>query len=348
MENKILSVIIPCYNNSELLKEMIDCFKRQTSSEWEMIIVDDGSTDNTRQDIINYVHNYPQIKVIKRERLPKGSAVCRNIGFDNAQGKYICHLDADDIVSETFVENRVAFMESHPEVDYASFPAKSFSDIHCLPSFSDSGYTWGVNKGSSDLLKDMLKGYDYPFSVWNNIYRKTSIDSYRWDENVLIYTDFSFIVPCILGGLRHEFSNLSSIDYYYRVTPNNNAMTSNFVSKEKCESTIYLFGKTINSLNAYKNSEFYKKKFFDFFLLHLSRLVLRKSDIGLIESFSVFAGTHYNCLGRFRIIKHVARINNEFLRHWVLSLLYALFFGDIRLIKPYLISIKNRFNIRRR
>ena len=94
-----LSVIIPCYNNGKLLAEMLDCCLRQTYSDWEVIIVDDGSTDDTSSIVSEYVQKDARIQYHTRERSPKGSVVCRNIGFELSSGKYIIHFDADDLIS---------------------------------------------------------------------------------------------------------------------------------------------------------------------------------------------------------------------------------------------------------
>ena len=96
----ILSVIIPCYNNGNLLKEMIDCCIQQTFDDWELIIVDDQSTDNFTQKLVkDYVAKENRIKFLIRNRLPKGSVTCRNIGLYSSLGKYIIHFDADDLIS---------------------------------------------------------------------------------------------------------------------------------------------------------------------------------------------------------------------------------------------------------
>ena len=92
-----LSVIIPCYNNGPLLSEMINCILRQTYDDWELIVVDDGSTDDTPAIVGNFAANDSRIRLVQRDREPKGSATCRNIGFDHSRGRYIKHLDADDL-----------------------------------------------------------------------------------------------------------------------------------------------------------------------------------------------------------------------------------------------------------
>lgn len=334
----LLSVIIPCYNNGSYLVKMIDCFSQQTSPNWEMVIVDDGSTDDTPNVVIECIKDISNIKYMPRDREPKGSVVCRNIGFDNSKGKYVCHLDADDIVSETFVEKRVAFMESHPEVDYASFPAKAFSNENDLPNYWTEALTWGVGTNGTDLL-DLFLRAEYPFSVWNNIYRKDAIKNLPWDENVLIYTDFSFIVPGILNGLRHSFSGLEEVDYYYRVELSNKvAMTSNFVSQAKCDSTLYLFEKTIKSLIDRGLFPKYKKQFLHgLVFVHYKRLLLG-SDQKNVNEFVNLCSKYFNAL-RFKVMAPINLIKNERCRIHILSLALLLLYGDT---KPIVAAIERR------
>lgn len=272
-EHPIVSVIIPCYNNGNLLTEMLECLRRQTLPAWEAIIVDDGSTDDTPVVIEASATADRRIRFYRRERLPKGSVTCRNIGFSQALGNYVLHLDADDLISDTCLEKRVRFMEEHPDTDYASFPAKAFTDAAHLPAFTDPGRTWGVGTDGVDLLPCFLRA-EYAFSVWNNIYRRERIAHLPWDENVKIYTDFSFIVPIILGGLRHRFSGQREIDYFYRVNHGQGNMCSSFVSAEKCRSTVYLFSKTLDALAALSNYVRYRNDFARFILLHYERLLI--------------------------------------------------------------------------
>lgn len=270
----ILSVIIPCYNNGGYLSEMLDCCIRQTFKDWEVIVVDDGSTDDTPDKIEIYAENDSRIHFYRRERQPKGSVVCRNIGFEKSTGKYIIHFDADDLISDSCFEKRIAFMESHPDCDYASFPAMGFSDNSKLPKFSDKGMKWGVGEDGEDLLKRFF-AFDYPFSVWNNIYRREAINDYPWDEKVKIYTDISYIIPVILAGKSHLYSQQKELDYFYRQGGGNvNNMCSSFVSKEKCESTLYFFRKTLDELKKRADSDLRIEQFKGLIITHFERLLL--------------------------------------------------------------------------
>lgn len=287
-----LSVIIPCYNNGIYLKEMIDCCLKQTFNDWELIIVDDHSTDNqTPQIVREYANKDKRIKFFTRNRNPKGSVVCRNIGFERSSGKYIIHFDADDLISDTCFEKRVKFMEENPDCDYATFIAKAFYVGGSFPpTIKSKGKTFGI-KRSGDLLTDFLTT-NYSFSVWNNIYRRCAIENYLWDENVCIYTDFSFIIPCILNGMVHKFADSNQIDYYYRTAYTKNNMCASYYSDAKSKSTLYLFSKTLDSLCNRKDYEHRKSEFLLFVVLHFSRLLIANNDVN-VAKFIDFSKKYY-------------------------------------------------------
>lgn len=295
MSRNILSIIIPCYNNGNYLIQLLDCFKRQTSNFWEVVIVDDGSTDNTVSEIRKYANGDSRIKIFERNRLPKGSVVCRNIGFEKSTGDYITHIDADDLISDFFVEHRLNYIQNHPEIDYATFIAKSFIDGDPLPTLDGKGKTYGLGINTTDLLSDFLSA-DYCFSVWCNVYRRKSIQSIKWDEKVLIYTDFSFIIPGILTGLKHSFAG-GDIDYYYRnFLPKKTSinMCSNFISEEKCESTLYLFDKTLKALSARNDFETRKNQFLNFIILHFERIMKGRNQIQIGKYINLIK-SYYSC-----------------------------------------------------
>ena len=321
-----VSVIIPSYNNSFLLSEMIECIVKQTLDSWELIIVDDNSTDNTQQIVESYIKQDSRIKLIIRNREPKGSATCRNIGFNDSIGKYVIHFDADDLISSTCLEKRVLFMDNNPEIDYASFPAKVFVDKTMLTHYSNKGRLYGIERKKKDLLTCFLIA-DYPFSTWNNIYRKDSIYSYSWDEKVKIYTDFSFIIPCILHGLKHKFSNSKEIDYYYRQQGNSQNMCSSFVSQEKCDSTIYLFKKTLEEIKLRSDYNKRKKEFSIFIVLHYERLIIDGEKQNVSEYLD-FCRAYYNFLSftLFLISKTLLPVKNKVIKKLLLYIQIYIFF----------------------
>lgn len=96
------SIIIPSYNRANLLPETIRSVQNQTFGDWECIVVDDGSTDNTKQVVEEIINSDPRIKYIFQENAERSAA--RNNGFSNSLGEWICFLDSDDLFANNHLE----------------------------------------------------------------------------------------------------------------------------------------------------------------------------------------------------------------------------------------------------
>ena len=99
----------------------------QTFIDWQAFIVDDGSEDQSEETIKSFEKADPRIHYVKRGTEPKGAQTCRNIGLRlAADSKYILFFDADDVFAPFCSQQRVHYMENHPDLDFAVFPARSF------------------------------------------------------------------------------------------------------------------------------------------------------------------------------------------------------------------------------
>lgn len=139
MTNKKVSIIIPTYNAARFIKETIDSALAQTYSNIEVVIVNDGSTDNTEEVIKDYLSD-KKIIYVKQEN--GGISKARNRGVANSSGEYIAFLDADDIALLNRITEQVKFFEENPEYGviysnfqsfYHSYPEKllSYKRIGC-------------------------------------------------------------------------------------------------------------------------------------------------------------------------------------------------------------------------
>lgn len=108
MNTNLVSVVIPCFNNSLTIHDTLCSVLNQTYSYWEVICVDDGSSDNTWEIICKESQDNPQIRGIRRTCKEKGGSVCRNIGIKYSKGEYIIFLDADDLLAPDCIEKRVS------------------------------------------------------------------------------------------------------------------------------------------------------------------------------------------------------------------------------------------------
>jgi len=115
-----VSVIIPCYNQALFLPKAIASLQAQTLEEWECIIVDDGSTDNTAEIASNLMLKDDRIRLIQKQN--GGSASARDLGLKHAQGEYVQFLDADDSIASQKLEKQVAIMDSTlSDISYTAF-----------------------------------------------------------------------------------------------------------------------------------------------------------------------------------------------------------------------------------
>ncbi|MCL6461546.1 MAG: glycosyltransferase family 2 protein [Flavobacterium micromati] len=112
MQNPLVSIITPCYNSEKFIQETIQSVQNQTYQNWEMIIVDDASTDNTVAIIDKIASIDYRIKVNKLNK-NSGTGIARNKALDFANGKYIAFLDADDLWKPEKLKTQVNFLQSN-------------------------------------------------------------------------------------------------------------------------------------------------------------------------------------------------------------------------------------------
>jgi glycosyltransferase involved in cell wall biosynthesis len=116
--NALVSIIIPVFNREEFLTETINSVIGQTYTNWELLLVDDGSTDRSIQIAQEFANKDTRIKSIQRDRAPKGAPTCRNIGFERATGKYIQFFDSDDLLLPNAMTVKVNILRKEPKLDF--------------------------------------------------------------------------------------------------------------------------------------------------------------------------------------------------------------------------------------
>ena len=111
-ENRLVSIIIPVYNVEKYIIETLKCVEKQTYPHWEVIMVEDGSSDNTVTCIENYLESTQTDRMrLLHQEINGGAARARNRGLQEAEGRYIAYLDADDLWEPEKLEKELAFME---------------------------------------------------------------------------------------------------------------------------------------------------------------------------------------------------------------------------------------------
>lgn len=109
MNEYLVSIVTPVYNSERFISETIDSIQSQTYSNWELLLIDDCSKDNSYEIIKSYMKNDDRIKYIKLEK-NSGASISRNTGIHNAKGRFIAFVDSDDLWEPKKLEIQVNYM----------------------------------------------------------------------------------------------------------------------------------------------------------------------------------------------------------------------------------------------
>lgn len=194
MTNKdpFFSVVIPTYNRAHLIFRAISSVEKQTFNNWELIIADDCSTDNTEQ-VIRKIGN-EKIKFFKNIS-NKGNAGARNLGIINSSGKYICFLDSDDQYHQNFLEKMFLLIN---ENNYPGFLWCNVNRIDVEGNNVDRSASakWKPLEHKDPyifFLKGLSFGTDFGFTVRRDCFQKTGY----FDENLRVAVDTDFMLRIV-------------------------------------------------------------------------------------------------------------------------------------------------------
>lgn len=209
--NSLVSIIIPFYNNESSLSETIESVINQTYNYWEIICVDDGSTDKSSDIIKQYQQKDSRIKLVKRDRLPKNGSTCRNIGVDNSNGKYIIFLDADDLLSKDCIKKRIDLIQNSND----KFIVKR------MASFVNNVNNWTVKKMPklhNERVKYLFAGSRAIWQITSTFWKKDFfLEIGGFDENFNRYQDIELHFRAILASNNNfTFYTEDEPDCFYR------------------------------------------------------------------------------------------------------------------------------------
>ncbi len=182
------SVIVPAYNVEPFIAETLDSVIGQTLSDWELVVVDDGSTDATPDILRQYAGREPRMRVITQPN--GGCASASNTAIDAARGEYVAVLGADDLYDSTYLEQQSAFIDANPGYDiYSCNARKLFPDGTTEPYFTDDRH----QQATSFVLAD-----------WFESCPIFGLAVYRRD------------LALRLGGYRTDLRNAEDYDFWLR------------------------------------------------------------------------------------------------------------------------------------
>ena len=216
----IVSVIIPSYNAADYIAQTLESVLAQTLTDIEVIVVDDGSTDNTRNIVADFSNKDPRLMLVKQANQFAG--VARNNGMSKARGKYLYFLDADDYIESNALEELVNAIEQHG-ADIAIAKSEGFDNT--------TGDTWTIDGALNGVDFDRPIAHaeycDRLFQSfigwpWDKLFRKEFIDKTALTFQPLRTTNDALFVFCALA-LAETIVCLDSVLFHHR-TNNKNSL----------------------------------------------------------------------------------------------------------------------------
>lgn len=201
----MVSIIIPYYNSERFLRQTLDSVRAQSWQDWECILVDDGSTDRSPEIAEEYAAMDVRFRRILRTRWPKGVSSARNTGLDVARGTYVIFLDADDLMAPHCLGERVTFLDTRPDLDFAVFQMETFGDTQSL-----------ITHPKKDYLKTFLK-FEFIWTVSSPIWKSEFLNRLGgFDTELTRFEDPDLSVRAMVEGGQYRVLTDREPDIFYR------------------------------------------------------------------------------------------------------------------------------------
>ncbi|WP_258053303.1 glycosyltransferase family A protein [Streptomyces sp. Ru72] len=185
----VVSVVIPCHDYARYLPDAVSSVVAQTFRDWELVIVDDGSTDDTAEVAKGLIARHPDRRIRLLRQANAGVSAARNTGIEAAAGRYILPLDADDVIAPTMLEKTVAVLDGDPGIAIASTDVFTFTDDDLPPQAVP------LPAYSRELMLQRL------IMFYCSLYRREAWQAVGgYDESMRAGEDWDFWIGCVEHG----------------------------------------------------------------------------------------------------------------------------------------------------
>ena len=250
IKNKI-TIIIPIFNTEAYLNRCLDSIINQTYSDLEIILVNDGSTDNSLSIIREYEKADNRIIVIDQPN--QGQSCARNAALDIMTGDYLSFVDSDDYLDTDTFENVMSMINPSEDIDMIAFPSNLIGiDGNIIAYCSPFNYSF-ITKYDPKLSEEILLGITSPYEIWGRVFKSSIFQDLRFPKG-RIYED-TWIFPDIDRKLK--IIGYSALGRYYYC--------------ERRDSTMSTY-----SLSNLKMRLETQERFFNYLIMETSPFILKK------------------------------------------------------------------------
>lgn len=213
MKHKLISIIIPIYNAEKYLMDLLNSISNQIFLDFEVLLINDGSSDNSKEICLNFVSKDDRYKYYEKENT--GVSDTRNYGITLATGKYICFIDADDLLTKDYLQTFVSnIVESNFKMISCNFHRFNDGESVNLDSnnLKNIEYKTYNNETKFDLL--FSNGYGY---LWNKLFIRDIIidNNIKFSKDIYMCEDMLFVFEYLKHIDEVLFVNLEN--YKYRI-----------------------------------------------------------------------------------------------------------------------------------
>lgn len=206
--NISISIIIPCYNAAKYIKETLDSILQQTFKDFEVILIDDGSKDDTA----SIIQSYQDARIRFYQQANQGQCKASNYGLSLAQGKYIKFIDADDIINETHLQAQWEQINGATDVLASCAWGRFYDDNPNSAEFIPE--TVWKNMPSLEWIKASLSQRNDMMGAWVWLIPKELLDTTGgWDERLSLNNDFEFSMRLLTHVKEVRFAEEAKLFY---------------------------------------------------------------------------------------------------------------------------------------
>ena len=211
-QHKKISVIIPVYNAENYIRETLDSIIKQSYTDWEIILIENGSDDGSPDIIKEYEAAYPEIHVISEQK--KGPAPARNSGMKLAKGEYIVFVDADDYLPDTEIFRKYINIAEQMDVDIIVSNYVRLWNGRTLPAVRTDSFSLSGPASEWFRFQGFFAAGTLSY-VWGKLYKKEFLEKNQITFEEISYAeDKLFNMQCYVCGARYLF--IDSTGYVYR------------------------------------------------------------------------------------------------------------------------------------
>ena len=236
----LISIVIPIYNAEKYLEECLNSIKNQTYKNFEVIMVNDGSKDDSETICMNFLRSDSRFRYLKKEN--GGVSSARNVGLDNVEGDYITFIDADDWVDENYLDLLITTVKkNHSDIVVSSYKQFNNIDIFYLRAYSlQEKYLLNFERMNRDDFLTIFPKLMSTNVCFNNavakLFRKELVNDLRFDTSIKYGEDLDFYFRLYLNV--DSISYVDEPTYIYR--SHGDSTTSNF-NQEHAEQELSIF-----------------------------------------------------------------------------------------------------------